>query len=318
MTKHLFRKAFNLVIVIALSAVVYTASGGAVLSPTLKSQIATLANNKSIGVVIVAFNTPASGLSLANITLLRTLGINTGVTFQKLGMVGVVATAGQVKALQANSSVKSIWSNDRLQYLLNHARLVTGVDRLRTDQNFTNLNQGMRVSGGGDFSVLLIDSGIDATGNDLPFGSKVIQNTQRAVDSSDTDTGIDLSGVPIPVGSFVPSLSIENVPDTDNVGHGTHCAGIIGGLGVNSSGSYAGVAPGVKIVGSGGGAVILVLSALAGWEYGFEHADLYHIRVVSNSYGPIGGGGVRPERPPDDRGQAGPRQLQHDGRLRGR
>ncbi|HEY2848172.1 MAG TPA: S8 family serine peptidase [Pyrinomonadaceae bacterium] len=300
MTTHQFRKVFNLLLIFALSAVVYTASGAAALSSTLKSELKSLTGTQSVGVVIVAFNTPSSGLSLTNIALLKSLGITSGVTFQKLGMVGVVATAGQVKALQANSSVKSIWSNDKLQYFLNHARLVTGVDRLRTDQGFMGMNAGMRVSGAGNFSVLLIDSGIDATGNDLPFGSKVIQNTQRAVDSTTTDTGITgitVGGVTVPPGSFLPSLSIENVPDTDNVGHGTHCAGIIGGLGVNSNGTYAGVASGAKIVGSGGGAVILVLSALAGWEYGFEHADIYGIRIVSNSYGPIGGGEFDPNDP---------------------
>ena len=45
-----------------------------------------------------------------------------------------------------------------------------------------------------------------------------------------------------------------------------------------------------RAVGSGGGAVILVLDALAGWEYGLSHQDQYRIRVVTNSYGPLGGG----------------------------
>ncbi|HEV7699579.1 MAG TPA: S8 family serine peptidase [Pyrinomonadaceae bacterium] len=297
MNNRLYRRSFSIALTFVLSAFLYSASGAAALSPTLRSKLPSLTGSQSVGVVIIAFNTPASGLSLTNLNLLRSVGILKGVTFQKLGMVGAVATAGQVRALQNNSSVKSIWSNDHLQYLLNHARLVTGVDRLRLDQNFTNLNFGQRVSGAGDFSVLLIDSGIDATGNDLPYGSKVIQNTQRAVDSDATNTGINLAGSPIPTGSFLPAISLENIPDTDNVGHGTHCAGIIGGLGVNSAGSYAGVAPGVKIVGSGGGAVILVLSALAGWEYAFTHADLYKIRVVSNSYGPLGGGTFDPNDP---------------------
>jgi serine protease AprX len=60
---------------------------------------------------------------------------------------------------------------------------------------------------------------------------------------------------------------------------------------------YAGVAPGVKIVGSGGGAVIVVLDALAGWEYALSHQDLYKIRVITNSYGPIGGGEYDPNHP---------------------
>jgi serine protease AprX len=50
-------------------------------------------------------------------------------------------------------------------------------------------------------------------------------------------------------------------------------------------------------VGSGGGVVIVVLDALAGWEYAMSHQDLYKIRVISNSYGPIGGGEYDPENP---------------------
>ena len=53
----------------------------------------------------------------------------------------------------------------------------------------------------------------------------------------------------------------------------------------------------MKIVGSGGGVVIVVLDALAGWEYAMSHQDLYKIRVISNSYGPIGGGEYDPENP---------------------
>ena len=53
-------------------------------------------------------------------------------------------------------------------YYLNHARTVTGVDKLRTDAPMTFRNGGMPVTGNGDFSVLVIDSGIDATTADLP------------------------------------------------------------------------------------------------------------------------------------------------------
>src|SRR5205085_6311860 len=118
----------------------------------------------------------------------------------------------------------------------------------RGDSQFTFRNGGFPVTGNGDFSVFVIDSGIDATGADLPLGTKIIQNTQRVVSTDAGNTGITVGGVPL--NGFTPSLSIENVPNTDNVGHGTHCAGNIGGLGSRSGGVYSGVAPGVKIVGS--------------------------------------------------------------------
>ena len=102
--------------------------------------------------------------------------------------------------------------------------MLTGVDRLRTDNAFTLANGGLPVSGQGNFSVVVNDSGIDATHNDLKLGSKVIQNVQVLTDT-ETLTG------------FTPLLTVENLPNTDShVGHGTHCAGIIGGTGQMSGG----------------------------------------------------------------------------------
>ena len=286
----IFKFAFSIVFV----CLFYAGLNAATLSPALQSQMNGLTNDASVGVVIISFNT-SDGLSTANLNALRGVGITSGVTFQKLGMVGAVLTAGQVRTLATNISVKSIWSNDRLQYFMNAARMVTGVDKIRSDPAFTLRNGGMPVSGNGDFSVLVIDTGIDTTHGDLPMGTKVIQNTQRVVSTEAGNTGITVGGVSL--NGFTPSLSIENVPNNDNVGHGTHCAGIVGGLGSRSGGNYAGVAPGVKIVGSGGGAVLLVLDALAGWEYGLSHQDIYRIRVITNSYGPLGGGKYNPDAP---------------------
>ena len=292
--KQTFRGILNFAFSIVFAFGLFAGINAATLSPALQGQMNGLANNASVGVVIISFNT-SDGLSTANLNTLRAVGLTSGVTFQKLGMVGAVLTAGQVRTLAANPSVKSIWSNDRLQYFMNAARMVTGVDKIRSDPAFTLRNGGMPVSGNGDFSVLVIDTGIDTTHGDLPMGTKVIQNTQRVVSTEAGNTGITVGGVPL--NGFTPSLSIENVPNNDNVGHGTHCAGIVGGLGSRSGGTYAGVAPGVKIVGSGGGAVILVLDALAGWEYGLSHQDQYRIRVITNSYGPLGGGQFNPDEP---------------------
>ena len=287
-------RLLNLALAVAIGGVLIVNVQAAKLSPVLQSQLNGLTDSASVGVVIVSFNT-TNGLNSTHLDLLRSLGVTSGVTFQKLGMVGAVLTAGQVRALSANLNVQSVWSNDRLQYFINAARMLTGVDQMRSDPLVTLRNGGMPVSGAGDFSVMVIDSGIDATAADLPFGTKVIQNTQRVVGTDTGNTGITVGGVPLD--GFTPSLSIENVPDTDNVGHGTHCSGIVGSLGTRSGGLYAGVAPGVKIVGSGGGVVILVLDALAGWEYMMSHQDLYKIRVVTNSYGPIGGGAFDPNDP---------------------
>jgi serine protease AprX len=288
-------KAFRISSLAALVAVfAMAASAAATLSPRLQAKIRGAANDASAGIAVVSFKT-TSGLAASHLNILRAVGITSGVTYQNLGMVAVELNAGQVRSLAANSAVRSIWSNDQLAYHMNSARVVTGVDRLRTDSAITFRNGGMPVSGSGDFSVFVLDSGIDATHADLPLGTKVIQNTSRVVSSTSGDTGITVGGIPL--NGFTPSLSIENVPNNDNVGHGTHCAGIVGGYGIRSGGIYAGVAPGVKIVGSGGGAVIFVINALAGWEYALATQDIYKTRVITNSYGPSEPEDYSPDNP---------------------
>ncbi|HST54178.1 MAG TPA: S8 family serine peptidase [Pyrinomonadaceae bacterium] len=254
----------------------------AVIGPSLQKKLAGLSTDAKVGTVIVAFNT-TNGLQDSHLNVLRSLGITGGITLNRLGMVAVVATAGQVRALAANSAVRSVWSNDRLYYFDKETSTLTGVERMKTDPAFTRANGGLPVSGKGDFSVVINDSGIDATHPDLQLGKNVIQNVQILTDDA-TASG------------FTSLQVIENVPDTDlNVGHGTHCAGIVGGTGQQSGGLYAGVAPGAKLIGTGSGAVLFVLNALGGFEWSLTNQSLYGIRVISNSYG--GSGAFDPNDP---------------------
>jgi serine protease AprX len=269
------RTALNFFAAMLLGIVMFAAANAAALSPTLKAQLGSAADDASVGVVIVSFNTK-TGLGDSHFNVLRSLGVTKGFTLQHLGMVAFPATAGQVRALAANSAVRSVWSNDRLFYFDNETSTLTGVSRVRTDANFTRLNGGLPVSGSGNFSVVINDSGIDARHDDLKLGSKVIQNVLILTDTS------TLSG-------FTPLLVQENLPVTDtSSGHGTHCAGIVGGTGQDSGGLYAGVAPGAKLIGTGSGAVLFILNALGGFEYSLANQALYGIRVISNSYGSSG------------------------------
>lgn len=281
-SKQIINKILGLIFgIIVLGTSVFRLEA-AELSPTISNQLNSLSDQTEVGMTIVAFNT-TDGLHESDLDILRNVGINVGYRFNTLGMVASPMTVGQIRALNNDPRIRSIWSNDKLQYYMQEARVVTGVDKVRTDSGFTARNLGMPVSGRGDFSVLVIDSGVDATHADLQFGSKVIQNVQTLVGYG------TLSG-------FTPNISVENVPNTDQtVGHGTHCAGIIGGTGVRSGGQYAGVAPGAKIIGSGLGAGLFVLNAIAAWEWGLANQYQYNIRVVSNSYG--GSGAYNPNNP---------------------
>jgi serine protease AprX len=272
---RIYQKILSVLFVLATAGVFVLQADAAVLSPKLRSDLNSLAESTNLGLTVVAFNT-SNGLQTSHLNILRSVGITGGQTFPTLGMVAMPMTVAQVRALRNNPSIRSIWSNDRLFYYMNQARTLTGVDRIRTDAPYTLRNGGMPVSGSGDFSVLVIDSGVDATHTDLAYGTKVIQNVQTVVAAGTLE-------------GFTSNVAIEGVPNTDqSVGHGTHCAGIIGGLGVRSGGTYAGVAPGAKIIGAGLGAGIFVINGLAAWEWGLANQYRYNIRVVSNSYGGAG------------------------------
>jgi serine protease AprX len=288
MIKRFFTASFA---ALFICLVVNATIAAATLSPTLQSKLGGAADSVSVGTVIVAFNT-SNGLNNSHLNALRAVGIRRGFALSQLGMVATVATAGQVRALAANSAVRSVWSNDPLYYYLNQARVLAGVDRLRTDGSLTTRNGGLPVSGQGNFSVVINDSGIDATHNDLKFGPHVIQNVQII-----TDTDFNNSVIALPeLDGFFPFTAVENVPNTDtHVGHGTHCAGIVGGTGQQSGAIYQGVAPGAKLIGTGSGGGLFILNALGGYQWSLSNQYLYNIRVISNSWG--SSGAFNPDNP---------------------
>lgn len=217
-----------------------------------------------------------SGPTAANVALLQQVGVTRAFTFRSLPMAGALLTAQQVDALAAQPDVRSIYLNAKLSYFNAEATQLTGVDKVRTDANMTRQNGGLPVSGKG-ITVLINDSGIDATHADLQFGSHVIQNVLAAANLNAIEP------------SLLPVTYVENVPNTDtNSGHGTHVAGIVGGTGARSNGKYEGVAPGANLIGYGSGAALFILDGLGGFDYAITNQARYGIRVITNSWGSSG------------------------------
>lgn len=258
-----------------------SAASAAVLGSSLQQKLQRLSDADPVGLVIVAFDTN-DALQPAHLEALKSVGITGGYTLPALGMVAVPAlNAAQVRSLAALPGVRSVWANDPLHLFMQEARVLTGVDQVETDATLTAANGGLPISGSGDFSVVINDSGIDATHADLQFGDHVVQNVQILADEA---VATDL-----PVVGFTPLVFVENVPNTDtHIGHGTHCAGIVGGSGVRSGGRYRGVAPGAKLIGCGSGAVEFILAGLGGFEWSLANQARYKIRIISNSWGGSG------------------------------
>lgn len=274
---RVYRGCLTFIVLLALYA---GGAAAAKLDPRLAAVLDTAPADQDLGVVIVAFDR-AGSLRASDLLVLQAAGIGRGHTLDELAMAAVPATADQVRALAANPAVRSIWSNRALDYHLHQATVLGGVDRLRTDPKF-RAALGLPPSGRGDFSVVINDSGIDASHADVELGRHVIQNVQLLTDTA------TLSG-------FTPLLAVENLANTDtHIGHGTHVAGIVGGTGARSGGLFEGVAPGAKLIGVGSGAGLFILNALGGFEWSLANQFFYGIRVINNSWGSSG------EFDPDD------------------
>ncbi|GAA4026967.1 hypothetical protein GCM10022409_08680 [Hymenobacter glaciei] len=255
-------------LVVGLSAgVTY---GQAVVDPELRAALA----SSPTAQVVVTFN--GSGAPQpAQLAALQQVGITKGLTFQAVPVAGVIATTAQVDALAQNPAVRSLYVNKQLDYYNFDDTNLTGVKRLRTDRETTTRNGGTPVSGRG-IGVLINDSGVDGTHEDLKLGSHLVQNVLGT-------TNLNAQN------SMLPFTPIEGVPNTDNnSGHGTHCAGTVGGNGARSGGKYEGVAPGASLLGYGSGGALFVLDAIGGFDYALSHQFQYNIRVISNSFGSSG------------------------------
>ncbi|MDF7810041.1 S8 family serine peptidase [Hymenobacter sp. YC55] len=261
-------KLFASLLLVGLKA--STSFAQATVDPAIRAALQT---NPTAQVVVTFKGTGAP--QLTQLSLLQRLGITRGVTLRALPVAGIVATAAQVNALAQNPEVRSLYINKKLDYYNFDDTHLTGVKRLRTDQQITSRNGGIPVSGRG-VGVLINDSGVDGTHEDIKFGSHLVQNTLGSTNLN-------------ALSAMLPITYIEGVPNTDtNSGHGTHCAGTVGGTGARSGGKYEGVAPGASLLGYGSGGALLVLDALGGFDYALTHQFQYNIRVISNSFGTSG------------------------------
>ncbi|KRS21654.1 peptidase S8 [Alishewanella sp. WH16-1] len=260
-------------------------SAGSLSAKTLDPQLSNLLQQTSADTlhqVIITFDQQGAPTS-SQLEMLNNLGVS-GVSLRNLPIVGALATADQIQQIYARSDVLSVWHNAPLKLENNASTAITGVQQLRADQSLRS--SGIPFSGRG-IGVVVNDSGVDGSHADIRFPNHVVQNVLAQTNLN------SFSGV-------LPITYRENVENTDIAGgHGSHVAGIIGANGAQSSGKYAGVAPGAKIIGYGSGAGLFILDTLGGFDYALTNQFTYNIRVISNSFGSTGDVGTdfNPDHP---------------------
>lgn len=286
--------AFILAMIITASAPspAAGASSAAKTDPLLATFFAKHAPGATTAVVITYDHQPDA----SDFTRLQGAGILKGFAMKQLPMVIADINASQVRVVRSQPGVLSIWANRVMKPMTNASRPFIGVNALLADREVTarnTSNPGLPISGRG-IGIGYVDTGIDGTNKDLPYGDKVRQNViQPLAEGVVSDLGqLGLGGISISdlvAGTgFVPPIYVENVPFTDvESGHGTFGAGVAAGLGVNSGGFYGGVARGAHLVGinTGTDSGLPLVAIIGAYDYLLVHQFDYNIRVINNSWG---------------------------------
>jgi serine protease AprX len=227
--------------------------------------------------------------------------------FDKIGVVVAKATEAQVDAARSQPGVTYLEGDQPLvptstsavpgagtPPVINSTTSHQATGSLDARNNLIGAN-GEPLDGTG-VTIAVIDSGIDPT-HPAFGGGKVVQSFKSlCVDESSIDTGC-LQPVP----TFV---------DTDTLalgGHGTHVASIAAGkaLKLSDGTPVSGAAPGAKLVSLSTGAALVIIGSDTSMNWVLEHhakpcgdkvpaSVCPPIKVINNSYGPVGGGPFDP------------------------
>ena len=187
-------------------------------------------------------------------------------------------TAEEIKVLSKENDIFWIEHNTQMEYYMQDTtRVVNAVEAWRTvvinenEQIVENqFGENDYIDGTG-VAAVIIDTGVDAGHPDFDYdeGKTISYKFDRG-----TGTWIEA----------------EN-SDTSS-GHGTHCAGTVGGNGDASAGAKKGVAPGATLIGMGVGDIAFIDNAVEAFEWVYDNsrpdANPYNIRVTSNSWGSSG------------------------------
>lgn len=224
----------------------------------------------------------------------RASGLRLMDTWNSIGVAVAKGSPDRIKSAAHRAGVTYLEGDRPLRYLDVTSNVATRGDQAR--RTLTGAD-GHALDGRG-VSVAEIDSGVDGT---HPFltekdGSSAVVANLKSI---------------CPQISLGPGCFVD-VPtnDSDTLsagGHGTHVAGIIAGRDVTVDGKKMhGAAPGAKIVALSVGAAISIYDVANGFDWvlqnhahpcgaGVSAAKCPPIKVVSNSWGPAGGGDFDPQ-----------------------
>lgn len=312
----------------ALAGMVDTTAAGsrtgpaasATLDPVLEDQLGRAGDDAVLTVL-------AHGTSFEALTdAVRDAGMATVANFPLIDAMATAGTASQVRSLAATSAITHLEADRPLTYLGDTSHVATrGVELVEGYDVATPAGPHHVEADGAGVSIAVIDSGVDGThpmfaqrdAKGKPTGaSRVVVNKKFApLCAVVLDSGALPGTEPLPCfgpagdAYFDPQNQVSfDVPGNDSDtpsagGHGTHVAGIAAGgpLATADGRRITGAAPRAKVVSLSAGAALSVAAAtqaqywvLENWKDPCGDGSCPPIRVVNNSYGPVGGGEFEP------------------------
>jgi len=213
-------------------------------------------------------------LTVADKARLLAAGASLAIPYTRWPWAGVAGSATAIRAIAAFPDITEMQWAPPVDFYTHESIPLIGADRAWAPKTAG----GLGINGAG-VGVAIVDSGIYANHPDLK--NRVVKNMK-----------------------FVADYTVDTQDSDTTSGHGTHVAGTIAGDGTASKtgtsgdlggyGWYTGVAPGANLVGLGVGDGRNIIWTLAAYNWIADNNRTYNIRVVSNSWGPLGGGPYDP------------------------
>ncbi len=183
--------------------------------------------------------------------------------YEVLPMTYAALTPDQLTSVAGWEEVRRVKKAVELDYFLDDAREATGVDAVQNEMGYD----------GSSVDAVVIDSGFSGPHPD--FEGRLESSWQwvdEPLESRDAAW-----------------INATGSADTDDLGHGTHCSGLVAGDGSASEGQYRGMAPGARLSVYSTNTTVYLPYVVGAWDHMLMRADDSDVDfdpdVVSNSYG---------------------------------